>query len=49
MQKGGEAKKMNVKYVAFTGKHPAGKKEDRNYTDKPPRRGIMGQLMTISI
>lgn len=33
---------MNVKYVAFTGKHPSGKKEDRHYADKPPRRGDYG-------
>lgn len=33
---------MNVKYVAFTGKHPSAKKEDRRYTDKPPRRGDYG-------
>ena len=33
---------MNVKYVAFTGKHPSGKKEDRRYADKPPRRGDYG-------
>lgn len=33
---------MNVKYIAFTGKHPVGKKEDRHYTDAPPRRGDYG-------
>lgn len=35
-------KKMNVKYIAFSGKYPTGKKEDRHYTDKPPRKGDYG-------
>lgn len=33
---------MNVKYIGFTGKHPAQKKEDRHYTDTPPRGGDYG-------
>lgn len=35
-------KKMNIKYIAFSGKHPARKKENRCYMDKPPRRGDYG-------
>ena len=33
---------MNVKYIAFTGKHPVGRKEDRRYTDNPPETGDYG-------
>lgn len=33
---------MNVKYITFTGKHPAEKKENRRYLDMPPKRGDYG-------
>lgn len=33
---------MDVKYISFTGKHPTAKKEDRHYTEKPPKRRDYG-------
>ena len=33
---------MNVKYITFTGKHPAEKKENRRYLNTPPKRGDYG-------
>lgn len=33
---------MNARYIAFSGKHPASKKEDRHYTDTPPKFGDYG-------
>lgn len=33
---------MQAKYVGFTGKHPARKKEDRQYLDEPPQKGDYG-------
>jgi len=33
---------MQPKYIEFTGKHPARRKDDRQYFDRPPRKGDYG-------
>jgi len=33
---------MKPKYIEFTGKHPARRKDDRQYFDRPPRKGDYG-------
>ena len=33
---------MKLKYVRFNGKHPAGTKDSRQYSDRPPRKGDYG-------